>query len=278
MVDVSWIKLKLNMFDDERIKLIESMPEADSILIIWIRLLSQAGKTNANGYIFLNENVPYTPEMLSTLFNRPLNTVRLALTTLAQFEMIEVENNGFIRISNWEKHQNVDGLDKIREQNRIKMQKYRASKKNNKLGCNVTSNVTVTERNAIDIDKELDTDLELEKEYEHTPEKITSSFTIPTQQEVEDYFEGQLFPREWGTVFWANYDSIGWIDGQGRNIKNWKSRVPMWANNQKQFGDKKNGTDQSNSKGSVKSRLDYKPDFKDWNKRIEELKLITGES
>jgi len=278
MVDVSWIKLKLNMFDDERIKLIESMPEADSILIIWIRLLSQAGKTNANGYIFLNENVPYTVEMLSTLFNRPLNTVRLALTTLAQFEMIEVENKGFIRISNWEKHQNVDGLDKIREQNRLKMQKYRASKKNNQLSCNVTSNVTVTERNDIDIDKELDTDLELEKEHDHTPEKITSSVTNPDQKEVEDYFEGQLFPREWGTVFWANYDSTGWIDGQGRRIKNWKSRVPMWANNQKQFGEKKNGTDQSNSKGSVKSRLDYKPDPTKYPERLEELKLIIGES
>lgn len=263
------------MFDDERIKLIESMPEADSILIIWIRLLSQAGKTNANGYIFLNENVPYTVEMLSTLFNRPLNTVRLALTTLAQFEMIEVQDNGFIRISNWEKHQNVDGLDKIREQNRLKMQKYRASKKNNTLECNVTSNVTVPSRNAIDIDKEL----ELEREHEEgTPEKITSSFANPTQKEVEDYFEGQLFPREWGTVFWANYDSTGWVDGQDRKIKNWKSRVPMWVNNQKQFGDKKNGTDQSVSKGSVKSRLDYKPDYENRAKRIAELKLITGES
>lgn len=114
---------------------------------------------------------------------------------------------------------------------------------------------------------------------EYTPENITSSFSNPTQKEVEDYFEGQLYPREWGTTFWAHYDSIGWITGPHEaRIKNWKSRVGFWVNNQKQFGDKKNGTDQSVSKGSVKSRLDYKPDYENRAKRIAELKLITGES
>jgi phage replisome organizer, putative, N-terminal region len=82
MAEVKWIKITTNMFDDEKIKLIDAMPERDTIHYIWIRLLVQAGKTNANGYIFLNENVPYTEEMLSTIFNRPLNSVRLALKNI----------------------------------------------------------------------------------------------------------------------------------------------------------------------------------------------------
>ena len=61
------------------------MPEADTLLIIWIKLLAQAGKTNASGYIFLNENIPYTEDMLNT-FNRPLNTVRMALSVFKKFE------------------------------------------------------------------------------------------------------------------------------------------------------------------------------------------------
>ncbi len=103
------------MFEDEKIKLIESMPEADTLLIIWIKLLAQAGKTNANGYIFLNENIPYTEEMLATIFNRPLQTVRYALQTFKQFGMIEIDDNQFISILNWGKHQSLTGLDKIRE-------------------------------------------------------------------------------------------------------------------------------------------------------------------
>src|SRR5690625_4284335 len=103
MSNIKWIKLSTSMFDDEKIKLIEQLPEADTILIIWIKLLSQAGKTNSNGYIYLNENVPYSEEMLSTIFDRSLNTVRLALNTLQDFGMIFIDDAAFIRIRSEER-------------------------------------------------------------------------------------------------------------------------------------------------------------------------------
>ena len=114
------------MFDDEKIKLIEAIPEADMLLVIWIKLLTLAGKKNMNGYIFLTENIPYTDEMLATLFNRPLNTVRLALETFKKFGMIEFNGEGKIKITNWEKHQNIDGLERIRENARLRQEKHRA--------------------------------------------------------------------------------------------------------------------------------------------------------
>ncbi|WP_050901146.1 phage replisome organizer N-terminal domain-containing protein [Lentibacillus jeotgali] len=129
MRELKWIKLNISMFEDEKIKLIEQMPEADTILIIWVRLLAQAGKTNANGYIYLNENIPYTEEMLATIFGRPVNTVRLALKTLREFGMIHIDEDSFIHISNWEKHQNVEGMDRVRHQNKIRKQKQREREK-----------------------------------------------------------------------------------------------------------------------------------------------------
>lgn len=101
------------------------MPEADMVLIIWVKLLTLAGKKNMNGYIFLTENIPYTDEMLSTLFNRPVNTIRLALDTFKGFGMINHNGEGQIQIVNWDKHQNVEGMDKIREQNRLSQQRRR---------------------------------------------------------------------------------------------------------------------------------------------------------
>lgn len=127
-MSVKWIRIGTQMFEDEKIKLIESMPEADTILIVWVKLLVQAGKANASGYIYLSENIPFTEEMLSTIFNRPLNTTRLALRTLEQFGMITVENEVF-SITNWDKHQNIDGLDKIREQGRLRKQRQREKEK-----------------------------------------------------------------------------------------------------------------------------------------------------
>lgn len=165
MSEVRWIKLTTGMFDDEKIRLIESMPEPDAILIIWIKLIIQAGKTNAGGYIFLSESIPYTDEMLSTIFNRPVNTIRLALRVLQDFEMITINGSG-IFINAFEKHQNIEGLERIREQARLRVAKHRENKK---LQANF-GNVSVTLRNALDKNRtDLDLDLEKNKELDASP-------------------------------------------------------------------------------------------------------------
>jgi predicted phage replisome organizer len=140
MTEISWIKLKTKMFDDEKIQLIEAMPEADAVLIIWVKLLILAGKTNANGYILLAENIPYSPEMLSTIFRRPLQILKFALKVLKDFEMIDVTDSNVICINNWERHQNIEGLEKVREQNRIRQNKHREQKRllENKNKGNIT--------------------------------------------------------------------------------------------------------------------------------------------
>lgn len=161
MSEISWIKLKTNMFEDEKIDFIESLPEADSILLIWIKLLTMAGKCNAGGYLMLTENIPYTTEMLTHKFRKPLNTVKLALETLLRLDMISYDDNT-IKISNWEKHQNIEGMEKVREQARIRKQRQREKEKKLMLEeCHVTSHVTLYESHATDIDKELDKEKEL---------------------------------------------------------------------------------------------------------------------
>lgn len=162
MSDVKWIKLSTSMFEDEKIRLIEQMPEADTILIIWVKLLAQAGKTNASGYIFLSENIPFTDEMLATIFNRPLNTVRMALETFRQFGMIEIDDQSFIKISNWEKHQNIEGMERIRQQTRERVRRHREKKK-----LEQKKDVTLHEtlRNAVEEEREEDIEIDKDKYY-----------------------------------------------------------------------------------------------------------------
>ncbi|MGG5316426.1 phage replisome organizer N-terminal domain-containing protein [Enterococcus sp. AZ072] len=156
MAEISWIKLKTTMFDDEKIRLIQAVPEADAILVIWIRLLVLAGKTNDEGLIYIQRNMPYTEEMLSTLFGKPVNTVRLALTTLGNFNMIDLNGDGSIAITNWEKHQNIEGMEKVREQNRLRKQKQREKKK---LLGDVTGQSRDSHATDIDIDIDIDKDI-----------------------------------------------------------------------------------------------------------------------
>ncbi|HHV27944.1 MAG TPA: DnaD domain protein [Tissierellia bacterium] len=163
MAEVKWIKITTNMFEDEKIDFIESLPEADAILIIWIKLLTLAGKCNAGGFVFLTEKIPYTEEMLSHKFRRPLNTVKLALKTLLELEMIEFDDDSFLKITNWNKHQNIEGLERIREQNRLRQQKYRDKQKALKEG-NKKDNVKITLRNETDIEVEEEVDIDKEVE------------------------------------------------------------------------------------------------------------------
>lgn len=162
MAEVKWIKISTAMFDDEKIDFIESLPEADAILIVWIKLLTLAGKCNAGGYIFLTETIPYTEEMLAHKFRRPLNIVKLALGILEKLGMIKWDD-GRLYIKNWVKYQNVDGLEKIREQTRQRVANYRKRHAGN-VTCNVTRNVTVTPCNAIEEDKDIEQDTEQDKD------------------------------------------------------------------------------------------------------------------
>ena len=161
MSEIKWIKITTDIFDDEKICLIDALPDPDAILVIWFKILTLAGKHNSNGLLMMTDKVHYTDEMLATIFRRPLNTVRMAIGVFEQFGMIEIID-GIISLPNWEKHQNVDGMEKIKEQTRNRVAKYRKKQKNLALS-NVTGNVTVTHGNALDKDIDIDKDKDKDK-------------------------------------------------------------------------------------------------------------------
>ena len=128
MATVKWIKIVTDIFDDEKMLLIESLPSADSIIVVWFKLLCLAGKNNNSGVFMLNERIAYTDEMLATIFRKDVNTVRFALKTFADFGMIEIIDN-VITIPNWGKHQTLDAYEKRKERDRIYQKEKRAKQK-----------------------------------------------------------------------------------------------------------------------------------------------------
>ena len=128
MADVKWIKLATDVFDDEKILLIESLPEADSIIVIWFKLLCLAGKQNNSGVFVMGNAIPYTDKMLATIFRRKESTVKLALETFEQFGMVELIDD-VITIPNWNKHQSLDSYEKKKERDRLYQAERRAMQK-----------------------------------------------------------------------------------------------------------------------------------------------------
>lgn len=126
--DVKWIKITTDIFDDEKVLMIESMPSADSIIVIWFKLLTFAGKQNNDGVFLMSNRIAYTDEMLASIFRRDINTIRLALRAFEQFGMIEIVDN-VITIPNWGKHQTLDAYEKKKVRDRERMARKRAEQK-----------------------------------------------------------------------------------------------------------------------------------------------------
>lgn len=162
MAEVKWIKITTDMFDNRKVKHLRRLPEGNNIVLIWVMLLTMAGRCNASGMIFLTENIPYTPKMLADELDFEENTVLLALRALEDLNMVTT-NNGYFSIAGWDEHQNIDGMNKIREQNRLRQAKFKQKQK--LLQSNVTDNVNVTLGNATDkeIEEEIDIDIEKDK-------------------------------------------------------------------------------------------------------------------
>lgn len=162
MAEVKWIKITTDIFDDEKILLIESLPDSYAIITVWFKLLCLAGKQNNSG-VFLMGRIPYTDKMLATIFRMKETTVTLALRTFEDFGMIEIVD-GVITIPNWGKHQNLDQLESKKQYMRNYMAEYREKQKaltSGKSNCKTNSKANVSQADKEeDIDKELDKDKE----------------------------------------------------------------------------------------------------------------------
>ena len=143
--NVKWLKLMNDMFDDDKIQYIESLPDGDRIIVIWVKILCLASKCNDNGNLMITNEIPYTPELLANKFKKTIVEINYAITIMQSLGMLAQIDN-VISVSNWCKYQNVDELAKLKEQTRQRVARHRERKKLSESNgkCNVTSNATVT--------------------------------------------------------------------------------------------------------------------------------------
>lgn len=232
MADVKWIKITTDIFDDEKILLIESLPDSYAIITVWFKLLCLAGKQNNSG-VFMMGQIAYTDKMLATIFRMKESVVTMALTTFEQFGMIEIID-GVITIPNWGKHQNLDQLESKKEYMRNYMKEYREKQKlltTGKSSCKTNSKANVSLA-----DKEEDKDIELEKDKDknimgdsnESPRKrySRSPFHPPSVEEVKAYCDERKNTVD-PEAFVDFYSSKDWMIGKNR-MKDWKAAVRTW--------------------------------------------------
>lgn len=114
MKERSYVKFKLNMYDDTKTKIIDQRPERDFIHYFFARSIILAGKADYEGNLYMAKNIPYTIETLAIEFNRNVELIKLALKVLIQLEMIEVTEANIYRVKNFAKHQNIKVKENVK--------------------------------------------------------------------------------------------------------------------------------------------------------------------
>lgn len=263
--DVKWIKITTDIFDDEKILMIESMPSADSIIVIWFKLLTFAGKQNNDGVFLMQNRIAYTDEMLASIFRRDINTVRLALKAFESFGMVEIVDN-VITIPNWNKHQSLDSYEKKKQRDRLYQAERRAkqraliaksSDKSSDTSPDASPSVAIS-------DKEVDIDIDINN----------NNNNATAQNSIFNIFESELArplsPMEMDTILGWQLDHTDDLicEALNRAVKNDVKNLAYiggilndWlSNNVKTLDDvRKRDKERDKKKGSTKNARDTKP-------------------
>ena len=250
MESVKWVKLTTDMFDNRKIKYLRTLPEGNNIVLIWVMLLTLAGRCNAGGMIFLTENVPYTTKMLADELGFEENTVVLALQALAKLEMLTAGE--FLQVEGWSTYQNADALDRIRERDRLRKKKERETKKllphEEIPGMSMDAPRTAPRTLSRDIEIE-----NIEEELKKEIVKKESRFAPPTVTEVEAYIKGLGLYID-GVKFCDFYESKGWMVGKNK-MKDWRAAARNWSRRDKV------SAPQEQSRAVVDSEVDEMQEF-----------------
>lgn len=227
MADVKWIKITTDIFDDEKILLIESLPDSYAIITCWFKLLCLAGKQNNSG-VFLMGRIAYTDKMLATIFRMKETTVTMALKTFEEFGMVEIVD-GVITIPNWGKHQNLDQLESKKEYMRNYMKEYREKQKAITAGkssgkANGKANVSEAEG-----EEEKDIDKDKEGDKKRVRETTNTIFTRLLPDYIfSDYLQSKISE-------WIRYKTERKEPYKEQGLKALLSRIET---NAKQYGDR----------------------------------------
>jgi len=126
---MDWIKIMCNLLDHRKIKMVRKGPEGNTLFLLWLLMLTEAGKCNRGGYLMLSDNLAYTSDTLSMVTGIPLPIVQLGLSIFVELDMID-QQDGVLFIKNWRKYQSEDKLEARRAKDRLRQERHRENERN----------------------------------------------------------------------------------------------------------------------------------------------------
>ena len=151
-----YLKLKENYFDDDSIVLLESMQ--DGVLYSNILLKLYLKSLKHGGRLQLDEDIPYTAQMIATITRQQIGTVERALQIFLKLGLVEVLDSGTFYMSN---------IELLIGQSSTEAERKRAARIQNKaLSALRTNGGHLSDIRPPEIEIELEKEIEIEKERE----------------------------------------------------------------------------------------------------------------
>ena len=151
-----YLKLKENYFDDDSIVLLESMQ--DGVLYSNILLKLYLKSLKHGGRLQLDENIPYTAQMIATITRQQIGTVERALQIFLKLGLVEVLDSGTFYMRN---------IELLIGQSSTEAERKRAVRLQNKaLSTSRTNGGHLSDIRPPEIELELEKEIEIKREIE----------------------------------------------------------------------------------------------------------------
>ena len=151
-----YLKLKENYFDDDSIVLLESMQ--DGVLYSNILLKLYLKSLKHGGRLQLDEDIPYTAQMIATIIRQQIGTVERALQIFLKLGLVEVLDSGTFYMSN---------IELLIGQSSTEAERKRAARLQNKaLSALRTSGGHLSDIRPPEIEIEVEKEIEIKREIE----------------------------------------------------------------------------------------------------------------
>ena len=212
-----YLKLKENYFDDDSIVLLESMQ--DGVLYSNILLKLYLKSLKHGGRLQLDENIPYTAQMIATITRQQIGTVERALQIFLKLGLVEVLDSGTFYMSN---------IELLIGQSSTEAERKRAARLQNKaLSAPRTNGGHLSDIRPPEIEIELEKEIEIKREIEKGhPARAYGRYqnVFLTDEELADLQAS--FPTVWGQYIEKLSE---YMASTGKRYQSHAATIRRWA-------------------------------------------------
>lgn len=216
-----WLKLKKDFFKRHDIRILEAMPDGHLSVLFYLKLMLES--VDHEGELRFSEKTAYSPEMLATITDTDIETVKTSLERLSELGLIKKTRNGTIVI---DKVKSMIGSASDSD-NARRQQRFRDKQKSINQGVCDEALRKVTHP----VTNSNESKSKSKSKSKRQSKNNIYIFVPPTVEEVYQYCESRHNVID-AQLFVDYYQSKNWMVSSGCQMTDWRAAVRAWENNE----------------------------------------------